>query len=276
MQPIQLNLLSAAMYKLSMNIALIGAGNVGWHLAQALQQAGHTVTAIYSRTAAQREELAGLLPQAQSIDSLNLQSIAAEVVLIAVPDAALATVAAELRVKPGTVVAHTSGSQPLSILTAVQGARAGVFYPLQTFSKTKPLDFVQVPILLEASDKETQQLLLELAKSISHTVEAVASGARKQLHLAAVFACNFTNHLLGISRQLLQEANLPHHLLQPLIQETIAKAMQHNPYVVQTGPAIRHDQNVIDDHLHMLRQHPQLQELYRLLTQSIQAAAEKR
>ncbi|WP_276497628.1 Rossmann-like and DUF2520 domain-containing protein [Pontibacter litorisediminis] len=258
-----------------MNIALIGAGNVGWHLAQALQAAGHTITTVNSRSAAQREELAQLLPQAQPIATLDLLSIAADVVLVAVPDAALAAVAGALQVKPGTVVAHTSGSQPLSVLAPVQGARTGVFYPLQTFSKTKAVDLRQVPILLEATDEETLQLLQRLAQSISNTVEAVTSGARKQLHLAAVFACNFTNHLLGISRQLLQEANLPHHLLQPLIQETIAKAMQHNPYTVQTGPAIRHDQNVIEEHLHLLQQHPHLQEIYRLLTQSIQAIAVK-
>ncbi|OKL38922.1 Rossmann-like and DUF2520 domain-containing protein [Pontibacter flavimaris] len=256
-----------------MNIALIGAGNVGWHLAQALQAGGHTVTAVYSRTAAPREELTRLLPQAQPISSLNLQSINAEVVLLAVPDAALAAVAAALQVKPGTLVAHTSGSQPLAILAAVAGARTGVFYPLQTFSKTKAVDFWQVPILLEATDDETLQQLQALAQSISNSAEAVASGARKQLHLAAVFACNFTNHLLGISRQLLQEASLPHHLLQPLIRETIAKAMQQHPYTVQTGPAVRHDQNVLDEHLYMLQRHPELQELYRLLTQSIQATA---
>ncbi|PTX15324.1 putative short-subunit dehydrogenase-like oxidoreductase (DUF2520 family) [Pontibacter mucosus] len=259
-----------------MNVAIIGAGNVGWHLAQALQAAGHTVTGVYSRTAPPREELAAQLKSAQPLSSLGLQSINADVVLVAVPDAAIAAVAAALRVQPGTVVAHTSGSQPLSILAAVQDAQTGVFYPLQTFSKAKPVAFKQVPILLEATDQAALQRLQELATSISHTVEVVPSGARKHLHLSAVFACNFTNHLLGISRQLLQEANLPQHLLQPLIQETIAKAMQHDPYTVQTGPAIRRDQNVIEEHLHMLQQHPRLQKLYRLLTQSIQAAPEGR
>ncbi|TPE44979.1 Rossmann-like and DUF2520 domain-containing protein [Pontibacter mangrovi] len=257
-----------------MNIALIGAGNVGWHLAQALQKAGHTITPIYSRSKDTREELAKLVA-AQPTASLNLQSSDAEAVLIAVPDAALAAVAAALQVKPGTIVAHTSGSQPLSILDAVHGARTGVFYPLQTFSKSKPVDFTQVPLLVEAQNESTRQQLQALGQSISHTVEAVESGARKQLHLAAVFACNFTNHLLGISRQLLQEADLPLHLLQPLIQETVAKVMQHNPYHVQTGPAIRHDQNVVEEHLQMLQQHPRLQEIYRLLTQSIQATPTK-
>lgn len=254
-----------------MDIAIVGAGNVAWHLVQALHAAGHTIAAIYSRTATPREELAKLTPPAVPVASLNFLSVKADAVLIAVPDASLAAVARELQVTPGTVVAHTSGSQPLTVLATVAGARTGVFYPLQTFSKAKPVNFSQVPLLLEAQDEATLQLLEKLAQSISRDVQQVNSQARKQLHLAAVFACNFTNHLLGISQQLLQEANLEPVLLQPLIQETISKAMQQHPFRVQTGPAIRRDENVIQEHLHMLEQHPHLQQLYRLLTQSIQS-----
>ncbi|GAB3826534.1 hypothetical protein GCM10028895_37660 [Pontibacter rugosus] len=170
-------------------------------------------------------------------------------------------------------MAHTSGSQPLEIISSIEDAAAGVFYPLQTFSKSKPVDFAQIPLLVESQDETTLQALKLLAQSISSKVEVVGSGARKQLHLAAVFACNFTNHLLGISQQLLQEANLPKELLQPLIQETIAKATQQPPFSVQTGPAVRHDDNVINAHLHMLQEQPQWHEIYRLLTLSIQSAA---
>lgn len=254
-----------------MNIAIIGAGNVAWHLAQALQAAGNTVSAIYSRTPAHREALTRLLPQAHALTSLDFQQTSADIVLVAVPDAALAGVAAALQVKVGTIVAHTSGSVPMGVLNSVAGAKPGVFYPLQTFSKSKPVDFALVPLLVEAQEAESLQQLEQLAHSITPKVQRVTSEARKQLHLAAVFACNFTNHLLGISQQLLQEADLPLELLQPLVQETIAKAMQQHPYTVQTGPAVRHDENVIQEHLHMLQQHPRQQALYRLLTQSIQA-----
>ena len=238
-----------------------------------LQAAGHTISAIYSRTPEHREALANKLPQASALSTLDLRNANADVVLVAVPDNALAAVAAEIKVKPATLVAHTSGSQPLDVLASVAGAAIGVFYPLQTFSKSKPVDFAQVPMLVEAQDEATLELLKRLAQSISTSVEAVGSRARKQLHLAAVFACNFTNHLLGISQQLLQEANLPSQLLQPLLQETIAKATQQPPFSVQTGPAIRHDENVIQAHLLMLQQQPQWQEIYSLLTQSIQATA---
>jgi predicted short-subunit dehydrogenase-like oxidoreductase (DUF2520 family) len=254
-------------------IAMIGAGNVAWHLAPALVAVGHAVTAIYSQNPSSREALAKQLPQAQPISTLNLQHMAVDVVVLAVPDAALAGVAAELEVAPGTIVVHTSGSQPLALLQPIQGAHIGVFYPLQTFSKSKPVDFANVPLLVEAQDQETLQPIEQLARSISQKVQQVSSEARKQLHLAAVFACNFTNHLLGISQQLLQEANLPKELLHPLIEETIEKALRQNPFSVQTGPAVRGDENVLQAHLHMLQPHPRYQAIYNQLSKSIQAQA---
>jgi predicted short-subunit dehydrogenase-like oxidoreductase (DUF2520 family) len=254
----------------SKKIALIGAGNVAWHLAQAFTAVGHQVVAIYSRTAESRNDLAALLPHANAVASLDLREIDANIVIIAVPDAVLATVASNLRVTQGTIVTHTSGSQPLSLLSNISGAKIGVFYPLQTFSKRKPVDLSQVPILVEADQPETLIAIERLGLDISTQVQKVNSTARKQLHLAAVFACNFTNHLLGISQQLLIESELPITLLQPLIQETISKALQQNPYNVQTGPAIRHDENVIKEHLSMLQQHPSFKYLYKSLTKSIQ------
>ncbi|WP_242921014.1 Rossmann-like and DUF2520 domain-containing protein [Pontibacter liquoris] len=255
-----------------MKIAFIGAGNVAWHLAQALAAAGHQVVAVCSRQAESSQALAQVLPETKSVASLTeLASMAQDVILVAVPDAAIAAVAGQLQVQPGTLVAHTSGSQPLAILESISGARTGVFYPLQTFSKAKAIDLKEVPLLVEGQDEQTVQALVQLAQSISNQVQQVTSQTRKQLHLAAVFACNFTNHLLGISRELLQEASLPWPLLQPLIHETIAKALQHPPFEVQTGPAIRHDDNVLAEHLRMLDAHPGYQELYRQLTQSIQA-----
>ncbi|WP_162427827.1 Rossmann-like and DUF2520 domain-containing protein [Pontibacter pudoricolor] len=254
-----------------MNIAIVGAGNVAWHLAQALQKAGHTITAVYSRNKAHSEDLTKHLPNAVATQELDLTTIVADVVLIAIPDAALPGIAEQIKVKPETIVAHTSGSQPLAVLSTIAGANYGVFYPLQTFSKHSPVDVKQVPILIEGNTEATIDQLEHLAHTISQKVERVDSGKRKQLHLAAVFACNFTNHLLGISQELLRKANLPTDLLQPLIQETIKKAANHNPYAVQTGPAIRNDQNVIDEHLRLLQHQPHLQAIYQALTQGIQA-----
>ncbi len=253
-----------------MNIAIVGAGNVAWHLAKALQKAGHSITAVYSRTQEQTEELAGQLENTKAILTPDFRELHVDVVLLAVPDAALEEVAEQLQVKQGTIVAHTSGSQPMQKLQSIKGAATGVFYPLQTFSKNAPVDINQVPILIEADSRETIDKLKLLAQSISLQVEEVTSEKRKSIHLAAVFACNFTNHLLGISYTLLEQADLPTNLLQPLIRETINKASNYNPFTVQTGPAVRHDQNVIEEHMQLLSTHPQFKQLYQLLTQSIQ------
>ncbi|TXK44650.1 DUF2520 domain-containing protein [Pontibacter qinzhouensis] len=254
-------------------IALIGAGNVAWHLGQALAAAGHTISYVYSRTATHREALAAKLPAASPLAHLNLQHTATDCAIIAVPDAALATVAQELQVPENALVVHTSGSQPLQVLEQKPSIRAGVFYPLQTFSKEKPVDFSSIPILIEAQQEQTRQELKALAESLSQSVHMVSSEARKQLHVAAVFACNFTNHLLGISREILQQANLPHELLQPLIQETIAKATAFHPFIVQTGPAVRGDHNVLEEHLRLLQQQTGYRQLYELLSASIAATA---
>ncbi|MBX0333444.1 DUF2520 domain-containing protein [Pontibacter sp. HSC-14F20] len=259
-----------------MKTTLIGSGNVAWHLGKALQQAGHEIVAVYSPTAAHREALAEVLAPAKAVDSLDLRTTDAELFVIAVPDAAIASVASALQVPEGAIIVHTSGSQPLAALQGIAGARPGVFYPLQTFSKSKAVDFSTIPILLEAEDKQTLQVLQGVASTISKEVHQVDPNKRKQLHLAAVFACNFTNHLLGISRQLLQQAALPDTLLQPLIQETITKAMQQHPFQVQTGPAVRHDQNVIEEHLQLLQNQPLYQQVYQLLSRSIQVQHPKK
>ncbi|PKV66859.1 Rossmann-like and DUF2520 domain-containing protein [Pontibacter ramchanderi] len=259
-----------------MKISIIGSGNVAWHLGKALKQAGHEIVAVYSPTVPNREELARVLAPATAIASLDMRATGAELVVIAVPDAAIASVVAAVQVPAGAIVVHTSGSQPLAVLQGIPGARPGVFYPLQTFSKSKAVDFRAIPMLLEAEDEQTLSGLQQVAKSISDEVYVVDSRKRKQLHLAAVFACNFTNHLLGISYELLQQAALPHTLLHPLIQETIAKALQNHPFQVQTGPAVRHDQNVIEEHLNLLQDQPDYQQVYHLLTHSIQDHSPKK
>ena len=253
-----------------MQIALIGTGNVAWHLAQAFTAAGHQIAAVVSRTASAGEEFARSFAGMQHVQLQDLKKISLDVIILAVPDATLRGVAANMEVSPGTIVVHTSGSQPLEVLDTITGARTGVFYPVQTFTKYKPVNFYQVPVLLEGKDETTVEVLTSLANSISGKVQITDSASRKQLHLAAVFACNFTNHLFGISQAILTSGNLPPDLLQPLIRETISKSETNNPFDVQTGPATRHDENVIQEHLQSLKDYPAWQELYRTLTRSIQ------
>lgn len=253
-----------------MQIAIIGTGNVAWHLAKACTEAGHKVEAVVGRSLQSAEELSQSFPVKICTESANLEKLFLDFVILAVPDAALADVARSIKVSPGTIVVHTSGSQPMDLLKATKGAKMGVFYPVQTFTKYKPLDFSAVPILVEGSDAVTTDMLKEFGRTLSRNVQEQDSLARKRLHLAAVFACNFTNHLLGISQEILAKGGLTTDLLQPLILETITKAEANSPFKVQTGPAARRDGNVIQEHTRMLEHNPLWQEVYLKLTQSIQ------
>lgn len=251
-------------------VVVIGAGNVAWHLAPALEQAGHRVEAVYSRSPENATILAARLQNAFPVASLDFRTSSAGVFLVAVTDQALPEVLQVARFPSGSLVAHTSGSQPLSLIAAVgTSLKKGVLYPVQTFSKAKPIDFVTVPICVEGADMESHKVLLNLANSLSEQVYEVGSEERKRLHLAAVFACNFTNHLLGIGFDLLEQAGLPSHLLHPLLRETVDKALAYPPFTVQTGPAARGDRAILEEHLRLLRDQPAYQRLYRILTESI-------
>jgi predicted short-subunit dehydrogenase-like oxidoreductase (DUF2520 family) len=254
-------------------VAIIGAGNVGTHLATGLKKAGIEVVWVYSRTAEHAQELAQQV-QCPAITNVDFtRAPLADIYLLSVPDQAIEQLAREAVFPANVLVAHTSGAQPLKVLSAIASVRRGVFYPVQTFSKEKAVDWQKIPICVEAERPEDERILQELGKLLSNQVEVLQGEARKQLHVAAVFACNFTNHLWGIAQELLQKASLPTHLLEPLMQETLEKAKQFPPFTVQTGPAQRKDKNTLQAHLTLLAGMPQYQQVYKILTQSIQATA---
>lgn len=255
-----------------MRVALLGAGRVASQLGPALAAAGHSVTHVWSRTAASAYALASQLPGAQVVPTPDFAALPpADVYLLAVPDAAVPQVLAEARFPPQALVAHTSGAVPLSVFGADAPVRGGVFYPLQTFSAGRTLDWGHVPLLVEATDPAAEDDLLRLAQSLGAPARRVATPQRQSLHVAAVFACNFTNHLLGISHALLQEQHLPLALLEPLLRETVDKALAHPPFTVQTGPAARHDEPTLARHRAALAGQPNWLLLYNELSASIQA-----
>ena len=170
----------------------------------------------------------------------------------------------------GALVAHLAGVLPLAIFAAQPRVRGGVFYPLQTFSPGRAINWPAVPLCIEAADLAAEATLLNLAGSLSQHVLRLDSAKRLKLHVAAVFANNFTNHLLGIADALLAEAALPATLLAPLVRETVDKALAHAPFTVQTGPATRHDGPTLAAHQAALAAHPAWQMLYSQLTASIQ------
>jgi len=249
-----------------MRITLIGSGNIATHLGAAFKNAGHRIVQVYSRTAQNAAMLAYHIG-AEAIDELYNINPDTDIFIIAVADDAIAQIANELT-KCNKLIVHTSGATDLQTLLNFT-ANAGVFYPLQTFSKTKEVDFLTVPLCIEGADENITRILNELAQTISNNVYEIDSAQRRVLHLAAVFACNFPNYLYAIAEELLAEKNIQFDLLRPLILETAQKVQEHLPTDVQTGPAVRNDVKTMETHQKMLTDKPGLEKIYELLSQGI-------
>jgi predicted short-subunit dehydrogenase-like oxidoreductase (DUF2520 family) len=243
----------------------------------AFEAAGHRVSIIYSRQKENAQMLAAKLQAATPTDSLTFIFYPkTDIYLVCVADAAVPEVVQTATFPPGSVVVHTSGSLPVTVIQNSAISQIGVFYPIQSFNKNQPVNLGQTPIAIEATDSEVKNLLHALAASISTKVVSLSGADRKKLHLAAVFACNFTNHLLGISREILKQHYLEPDLLKPLITSTIQKAWANDPFEVQTGPAVRGDDNILQDQLQQLQAEPTYQQIYQLLSQSIRLKATKK
>jgi predicted short-subunit dehydrogenase-like oxidoreductase (DUF2520 family) len=248
-----------------MKVVCIGSGNVATHFTQALNAAGHSIVQIWSKGLKNAKILGNSL-QAPAISNWEELNQDADLYLIAVRDDAIAGVAEQLQDIQGLVL-HTSGATALTALSLLK--RSGVLYPLQTFSKAKAVDFKLVPLCIEASKPADLSMLRDLATQLSSKVYDVDSKQRKILHLAAVFACNFTNHLYHISSSILEENQLDFAMLHPLIQETVDKIQTETPFNAQTGPALRNDQVTMDAHINLLKSSPEFKEIYINLSDSI-------
>lgn len=237
------------------------------HLAKGFYRAGIDILQIFNRHLDKARKLADQV-DAQATDDFNNIKKNADVYILAVQDDAIQNLVQELSLSQGILV-HTSGSVPLDQLEPA-APEVGVFYPLQTFRADQKVDLTQVPICLEASSSAAYQKLEALASTISKQIHHINSEQRKTIHIAAVFLNNFTNHMLACAEELLTEHNMDFDLLRPLLEETWQKVRDHKPSDVQTGPAIRNDRQVITEHLERLKNEPELQAVYRVLTESIQ------
>ena len=246
-------------------IVFIGAGNVATHLSLALQQSGCSILQVYSKTALSASELGKKLqvPYSTSLPEINPN---ADVYIFSVKDSVLFDCIKEIPIVKGLFV-HTAGSIPLSVFDGFNN-RSGVLYPLQTFSKNREILLEEVPFFIEASNKNDEHLLCELVKLISKNITVLSSEKRKYLHLSAIFACNFVNHLYDLASQILEDQNIPFEYLLPLIKETAAKVGEMTPHEAQTGPAIRYDKSVIQKHLGLLTNEKN-KKLYEILSKSI-------
>lgn len=250
------------------SIDIIGTGNVATHLFRAFGAIGDVA------------DVAMINPH-----TLEGKRSRADYTLIAVKDDAIPDIAKKIQSFNCGVIAHTSGSTSLDTLVMasigvdtncaakkIENGKCGfgVFYPLQTFSKGVDLNYSEIPIFIEGSDKTSEDALHKLASLISDKVMSADSHQRRVLHIAAVFACNFTNHLIGMSREILGFNNLPLEVLRPLVNETLRKAFVSNdPYKLQTGPAVRGDGSTMNAHLELLDSFPEMKNVYETLSKSI-------
>lgn len=250
-----------------MRLVFVGAGRLATQLAQALHAKSHDVVAVYSRTMASASALATLVG-GRATDCLSDLPLEADAFILALKDSVLPEVAA--RLAPGREqcpMFHTAGSVPMSVFGTLP--HHGVVYPMQTFSKDRPVDFSRVPIFIEGSSDRALRVATTLASSVSTDVRQLSSAERRYLHLAAVFACNFANHCYALSARILERHGMDFQVMLPLIDETARKVASMHPLDAQTGPAVRYDENVIRAQQQLLADDPQMQALYTLLSQSI-------
>ncbi|EDM43451.1 hypothetical protein SCB49_00340 [unidentified eubacterium SCB49] len=244
------------------SVTIIGYGNVGSHLVKAIYGSAYAkITQVYSRSAFSLPHTMDHIACINSFDDLA----EADCYIIAVPDDHIKHVSAQLPFTDKLVV-HTSGSVSMDVLDPKN--RQGVFYPLQTFSKNKDVDFKEIPICIEAAQADDLELLNKLGASISEKVSKITSDERAKMHVAAVFVNNFVNHLYHISEEIMEEHNLDFSLLKPLIKETASKIETLSAKQAQTGPAKRNDLQTIKRHTNQLTDDTQ-KDIYSLLTKAI-------
>jgi predicted short-subunit dehydrogenase-like oxidoreductase (DUF2520 family) len=254
------------MQKSIRKIALAGSGNIAWHLANGLKLQGYEISGIWSRNYSNALALAENCGAMVSEKIYDLRENA-DMIILAVADKAIEVVASGIGRFDGIVV-HTAGSVPMDVLKDFF-LDYGVFYPLQTFTKGTPVDLSEVPFLLESSSDEVFHAIKQATLSLSAKAYEADSHQRMLLHVAAVFAGNYSNLMYSISNEVIKSSGLPKEILHPLILETARKATSGDPLKMQTGPARRNDTSTIEKHIETLASLPEYAELYRLLAKLI-------
>ncbi len=247
-------------------ITLIGAGRVATQLGICLTQKHKTIVQVYSRNYQSAQELA-LLTHSEPTNNISKLNLESDLYIISVVDDAIAEIAAQLYLQDKIVV-HTSGSVPMNTINNV-AASYGVFYPLQTFAKDKSINFSSIPICIEGSNTEIESQLTTLAREISNDVRLINSEQRMLIHIAAVFANNFSNFMYLMGEEILSNAGVSFDILLPLINETVKKTEHSLPHNAQTGPAARGDEKIIEKHLNMLKSQPEKHEIYKHISKYI-------
>lgn len=250
-----------------MKIVLLGAGNVATHLGKALKKSGFEILQIYSHTESYARNLGELLGVSYCFSLSEIDS-KADVYIYAVKDTVLEEVISLLDI-PQAVHLHTAGSVNISIFEK-KVQNYGVIYPLQTFSKNREINISEVPFFIEANNKKSEEKITKIIQSLGAKYYYLSSEKRELMHLAAVFACNFSNYMYVLASEITSEANIDFKTLLPLIKETAEKLNELSPVEAQTGPAIRNDEKTIKKHIELLNNNMDLQQTYTTLSESIQ------
>lgn len=250
-----------------MKIGLIGAGNLMTNLGNALVSVkDNEIVQVWSRTECSARTLASILKTSFTTDIDNVSE--AGVYILAVKDSALESLIPVLtKHHPDALFLHTAGSMPIDVFKGY-AKNYGVLYPMQTFSKNKEVNFKEIPVFVEANNEDSLQVVKRLAATVSDHLYELSTEQRKYLHLAAVFACNFTNHCYDLAAKVLEPHGIPFSVMLPLIDETARKVHELSPHDAQTGPAVRYDENVINRQMALIDDE-NTRQIYKLLSQSI-------
>lgn len=251
-----------------MKVTLIGAGNLATQLGKSLKKAGVIISQVYSRTEDSARTLGELL-EAEWLTDIKALRDEADIYIFSVKDSVLCELISEAcKGRVDKLFLHTAGSMSMSCFEG-KALYYGVFYPMQTFSKFKDVDFERIPVFIEGNSIETEDVIKSLANKLSQRVIRLSSADRKYLHLAAVWACNFTNYCYTVASDILGEHAIPFDVMLPLINETTEKIQKISPKEAQTGPAVRGDRNVMSKQLELMNGKEDLQELYKMLSKGI-------
>ncbi|SFN88853.1 Predicted oxidoreductase, contains short-chain dehydrogenase (SDR) and DUF2520 domains [Chryseobacterium oleae] len=244
-----------------MQIVIIGSGNVAYHMAKAFSLKKIPLLQIFGRNGEELKKISEELDVPYSTEHLE----DADLYIICVSDNSVENVS-KIITKKDTLVAHTSGSLPKEILAGEY--RKSSFYPLQTFSKSKELEYEKIPFFIETENEEDKQILFDLASQVSENVMESSHEKRKYIHLTAVLACNFVNHLFARAKEVSDSQDIPFDYFLPLIDETVKKIHEIDPKAAQTGPAVRNDVRVLELHEQLLK--GESLDIYKTMNHSIQ------
>lgn len=254
-----------------MKVVILGAGNLATRLSLEMHRKGMRIAQVFSQTETSAKALAKRLG-AMPITDLSAVDTDADLYIFALKDSILESVLTQMNTTSGLWV-HTAGSIPMELLTQYHD-RCGVLYPLQSFSKTREVDFAVIPVFIEAQHAEDLKMLKKISGALTERVVELSSEKRKKLHLAAVFANNFTNHMYVQAASILEGEGLRFDYLVPLIDETASKIHEMQPIEAQTGPAIRYDESVIEKHIDMLADQDS-RDIYAIVSKSIHNLSQK-